>query len=42
MEACGSCHDDVDFNNHPEAGIVLEDNTLCRQCHVPFSSSISF
>jgi len=42
MQACGSCHDDVDFTNHPEPGIVLEDNSLCGICHVPFSGSLSF
>lgn len=33
MEACGSCHDDVDFDNHPEAGEVQEDNSECADCH---------
>jgi len=42
MEACGSCHDQTDFNNHPDEGISQKDNFLCGQCHVPFSSKLYF
>jgi OmcA/MtrC family decaheme c-type cytochrome len=37
-EACGSCHDDVNFKtgtNHP--GGVQADNSACASCHVPDS-----
>lgn len=40
--ACGSCHDKVDFNNHPDNGIVQRDNSMCGQCHVPHSSKLDF
>jgi OmcA/MtrC family decaheme c-type cytochrome len=36
-EACGSCHDDVDFDtgaNHA-TGIVVPGNEFCSQCHPP-------
>lgn len=38
MQACGSCHDDVDFakgvsGGHP--GGVVTDNTQCTVCHAP-------
>ncbi len=36
-EACGSCHDDVDFDtgaNHGQGGQQLN-NRLCRNCHPP-------
>jgi OmcA/MtrC family decaheme c-type cytochrome len=39
-EACGSCHDDVDFKtgaNHP--GGVQADNSACASCHVPDSGA---
>lgn len=39
-EACGACHDQVDFNNHPTQGFVQSDNSVCGQCHVPFSSKL--
>jgi len=37
MEACGSCHDDVNFatgNNHSDAHIIQTDNKNCSTCHV--------
>jgi OmcA/MtrC family decaheme c-type cytochrome len=39
-EACGSCHDDVNFKtgaNHP--GGVQADNSACASCHVPDSGA---
>jgi OmcA/MtrC family decaheme c-type cytochrome len=41
-EACSACHDDVNFNAHPDPGIVQSDNSKCGVCHVPFSSSLHF
>jgi OmcA/MtrC family decaheme c-type cytochrome len=41
-EACGGCHDDVDFDNHPTSGAARPDNSLCGECHVPFSSQLDF
>jgi hypothetical protein len=38
MEACGTCHDDVNFatgENHP--GGIQTDNSLCATCHPPAS-----
>ena len=37
MEACGSCHDDVNFAtgaNHSDAKIVQIDNKSCSTCHI--------
>ncbi len=37
MEACGACHDDVDFSdgtNHGSGGQQV-DNSLCANCHPP-------
>ncbi len=42
MEACGSCHESVDFNNHPDPGIAHQDNSLCGVCHVPSSGTLDF
>lgn len=36
MEACGSCHDDIDFAsgaNHSDANIVVSGNADCTICH---------
>jgi OmcA/MtrC family decaheme c-type cytochrome len=36
MEACGSCHDDVNFatgENHPPPGGAQPDNSACSLCH---------
>lgn len=36
MEACGSCHDDVNFGtgaNHSAANIVVASNADCTSCH---------
>lgn len=42
IQACGSCHEDVDFSNHPYEGLAQNDNSLCAQCHIPYSSSLEF
>jgi len=42
MQACGSCHEDVDFNNHPDPGMAHQDNSLCGVCHVPSSGTLDF
>jgi len=37
-DACGSCHDQVDFDtgaNHPDPGNAQPDNSGCRFCHPP-------
>jgi OmcA/MtrC family decaheme c-type cytochrome len=39
-DACGSCHDHVDFDtgaNHPDPGGQQLDNSECRFCHPPAS-----
>ena len=39
LEACGSCHDDIDFNgdtldtNDDHAGGFYDDDSLCQVCH---------
>ncbi len=33
MEACGSCHDDVDFAAGGHSGGIVTDNTQCAECH---------
>ncbi|MFO7607523.1 MAG: OmcA/MtrC family decaheme c-type cytochrome [Desulfurivibrionaceae bacterium] len=36
MNACGSCHDDVDFatgEGHPSPGGIRTDNSSCTACH---------
>jgi OmcA/MtrC family decaheme c-type cytochrome len=41
MEACGSCHDDVNFAtgaNHSAAKIVQVDNKSCGTCHLPVAN----
>jgi OmcA/MtrC family decaheme c-type cytochrome len=38
QQACGACHDDVDFSNHPDEGTVQADNIRCIVCHGPDGS----
>lgn len=36
MQACGACHDDVNFmtgENHSDANIAVPDNASCTTCH---------
>jgi len=44
MQACGSCHDDVDFatgENHSQYEIPQQDNSLCTVCH-PATGTVDF
>ncbi|MET0068078.1 MAG: OmcA/MtrC family decaheme c-type cytochrome [Candidatus Thiodiazotropha sp.] len=45
QQACGACHDDVDFNDHQGFDFVMEDNTpdnsACSVCHAGASSIAS-
>lgn len=37
-DACGACHDDVNFatgEGHSEINLVVEDDTTCHLCHQP-------
>lgn len=38
MEACGSCHDDVDFTTHQDG---YTDNSECASCHTPTGDDVS-
>lgn len=37
IEACGSCHDDVNFTTGANHAGGIQDNTTCARCHIPDS-----
>ena len=37
IEACGSCHDDVNFATGENHAGGIQDNTTCARCHIPDS-----
>ncbi len=45
QQACGACHDDVDFNDHQSFDFIADDGTLdnsaCAVCHAGASSIAS-
>lgn len=45
QQACGACHDDVDFNDHQGFDFIADDNTLdnsaCASCHAGASDNDS-
>jgi len=36
--ACGSCHDDIEWENAGHGGVSFFDDTLCLECHGPNST----
>ena len=37
--ACGTCHDDIDWENNGHNGVSFFDDTLCLDCHGPTATA---